>query len=264
MRSGIAEVNGARLYYELRGEGPPVVLIHGFTLDRRMWDGVVAALAPRFSVLAYDVRGQGGSDAPGGARYAHRDDLRALLDHLALGPAHVVGHSLGGHQALEFVLAYPDLARSYTGVCVSGLGGVAFPDDVRQAFAAISAAARHESIDAAKAIWRRVGWFTPALERADVARQLDAILADYSGWHWQNDNPTLPLDPPPSARLGEIAVPALILLGALDLPYNHVVAERLARGIPGARQVVVPAAGHMLPMEDPAATSAALSHFLGC
>ena len=79
MQSDVVRVPGAELWVELTGKGPPVVLIHGFTLDARMWGGVVAALSPEHSVLSYDVRGFGRSSMPA-EPYAHRDDLRALLD----------------------------------------------------------------------------------------------------------------------------------------------------------------------------------------
>jgi pimeloyl-ACP methyl ester carboxylesterase len=153
------------------------------------------------------------------------------------------------------------MVKSVTGVCLSGLSSVPFPSDVTSAFAAIGAAVKSEGIDAAKAIWKTVGWFTPALANTASRAALEAIVADYSGWHWLNKNPFVPLDPPPAARLAEIAKPVLTLLGDLDLPYNHEISDALARGIPGARAVVVPHAGHMLPMEDPRATTDALLSF---
>src|SRR5688500_13479244 len=106
---GIAEVNATRLVYETAGAGPPVVLIHGFTLDHRMWDDQMPAFAERHRVVRYDLRGFGASapfvpDEP----YTHADDLRALMTHLGIGRAAVVGLSMGGWAALEFVLTYPE------------------------------------------------------------------------------------------------------------------------------------------------------------
>lgn len=262
VRSGFVEVDGGRLYYELAGDGSPVALLHGFTLDARMWSGVADALARRYTVLAYDVRGFGRSSLPGSGAYSHREDLEALRLQLGLGPMHVVGHSIGGHQALEFALAYPEATRSVTGICASGLAGVPFPPEIQAAFGAMAEAAKTASVDAAKAIWARVGWFVSARQKPDVARALDEMLASYTGYHWLNRNPARPLEPAPAERLHELRLPSLFVVGELDLPYNHTVTDRLVAGIPGARRVVIRGAGHMAPMEDAAAVSDALLTFL--
>jgi pimeloyl-ACP methyl ester carboxylesterase len=235
-------------------------LIHGFTLDARIWEGVVARLSSGHTVVSYDVRGFGRSTLPT-EPYAHRDDLLALLDAQGLGRVHVVGHSVGAHQALEFALAYPDRVDRLALVAPAALGGVAFPPDIAAAFAAIDKAAKQDGVEAAKAIWRDVGWFSPARERPDLAAALDEILKSYSGWHWLNRNPAVPLDPPPAARLAEVRAPTLAIVGARDLPYDHEIAEKLAEQIPNARKLVLPDVGHMVPMEAPQALSAALIRF---
>jgi len=260
MQSDVVRVPGAELWVELTGKGPPVVLIHGFTLDARMWGGVVAALSPEHSVLSYDVRGFGRSSMPA-EPYAHRDDLRALLDAKRLDRVHVVGHSVGAHQALEFALSYPERVESLALLDLSALGGFAFPPDIAAAFGAIDKAAKAQGVDAAKAIWRDVSWFAPARERPDVAAALDAMLASYSGWHWLNKNPALPLDPPAVTRLREVRARTLVVVGERSLPYNHEIAERLTSEIPNATKVVLARVGHMMPMEEPDAVSAALLRF---
>ena len=102
-----ATINGTRLYFEIAGSGQPLVLIHGFTLDLRMWDDQFERLTREFQVIRYDMRGFGQSAPPTGERYAHADDLRDLLDHLRVDKAHLVGLSKGGAIALDFTLAYP-------------------------------------------------------------------------------------------------------------------------------------------------------------
>jgi 3-oxoadipate enol-lactonase len=262
-RADFADVNGTRLFYEVSGAGPAVVLIHGFTLDHRMWREVVPSLAQHYTVLAYDVRGFGRSAPPVVSEpYQHRDDLRALLDQLTIERAHLIGHSVGGNQAMEFALTYPERARSWTGVCVSGSSVVPFSADLQALFAELGAAAAGGGVSAAKAVWRRAGWFAPAHTLPEVSAWLDEIVADYSGWHWQNKNPFVALDPPAGARLNELRLPALIVSGELDLPYNHEVASALHAGIVGAEQRVIAGAGHMAPMETPAALSQALLDFL--
>src|SRR5437588_135834 len=108
-RAGFADVSGTRLYYEVAGAGRPLVLIHGFSLDSRLWDDQFAAFTRRHLVLRYDLRGFGRSAPPGGEPYAHADDLRALLEHLGVGPVVLLGLSLGGGIAIDFALEHLDL-----------------------------------------------------------------------------------------------------------------------------------------------------------
>src|SRR5262245_48758389 len=103
---GFAPVAGTRLFYEVKGAGPAVVLIHGGQLDSRMWDDQFDALAKGFTVIRYDVRGYGGSFQPD-RPYSDADDLAGLLDYLETQKVHVVGLSLGGRIAVDFAVAHP-------------------------------------------------------------------------------------------------------------------------------------------------------------
>jgi pimeloyl-ACP methyl ester carboxylesterase len=259
VESGFADVNGTRLHYEMSGEGPPMLLLHGFTLDRRMWRPQVEGLSSRFRVVAYDARGFGRSAMPVvGAPHRHCDDAAALCEHLRLGAVIAVGHSIGAHQLLELAIARPDLVRAYASLNGSGLASVPFPQDVLAMFGAIRAAVKSDGIDAAKRIWSRAEWFAAPRERPEVAGALDAMLAEYSGWHWQNDNPATGLAPPAAERLAEVRVPALVVHGERDLAYNDAVARALAEGIRGATMLRLPRAGHMANLEEPAAVNEAL------
>ena len=93
-QSGFAEVNGTRIYYEVAGSGHPLVLIHGFTLDARMWDDQFETFAQYCQVIRYDMRGFGKSAFPvPGESYTHADDLKALLEHLGIAHAYVLDRS---------------------------------------------------------------------------------------------------------------------------------------------------------------------------
>ena len=142
---------------------------------------------------------------------------------------------------------------------MSGLAGIAFPEDLLAMFAAVRRAAREDGIDAAKRIWADAGWFAPAREHAEVARELDAMLADYSGWHWTNDNPSKSLVPPAVDRLGELQVPVGVVTGGRDLAYNEAVGRTLLERIPGAAAFALPNAGHMAPLEEPDAVTRAIA-----
>ncbi|MGH3125530.1 MAG: alpha/beta fold hydrolase, partial [Streptosporangiaceae bacterium] len=110
--TAVLERPGARLMYEVAGDGPAVVLIHGFGLDMRMWDPQVGPLADRFRVVRYDCRGFGASGPFDPAvPYTHAGDLVALLDHLDIGEAVLAGLSFGGRVALQAALADPARVR---------------------------------------------------------------------------------------------------------------------------------------------------------
>jgi 3-oxoadipate enol-lactonase len=105
---GIAEVNGTSLYYEIVGSGHPLVLIHGFGLDTRMWDDQFEAFAQHYRVVRYDMRGYGKTAPPADEGYSHTDDLKALLEYLRIDRAHILGQSRGGAVAIDFALAHPE------------------------------------------------------------------------------------------------------------------------------------------------------------
>lgn len=110
------DVNGIRLAYDRRGKGTPMVLLHGFPLDHHLWDGVVPLLEDQFDLIVPDLRGFGGSSTVD-SFYSMEDyasDVAALLDHLGIPKAAIVGHSMGGYVALAFARLFPDR--------VSGLG----------------------------------------------------------------------------------------------------------------------------------------------
>src|SRR5947209_20150411 len=101
--TGYIETNGTKLYYEVMGEGHPLVLIHGGYMDRRMWDDQFAAFAEQYQVIRYDVRGFGKTELPQ-VPYADRQDLYDLLQALGVTKTYLLGLSLGGEVAIDFTL----------------------------------------------------------------------------------------------------------------------------------------------------------------
>jgi haloacetate dehalogenase len=113
-----AEVNGQTIAYSVGGEGPPVLLLHGFPQTRMMWHDVAPRLAEHFTVVAADLRGYGDSSKPDGTepyRFAHMAaDQRALMQHLGFDRFHLVGHDRGGRTAHRLALEAPDAVQSLT------------------------------------------------------------------------------------------------------------------------------------------------------
>lgn len=261
IETGFAAVNGTRLYYETAGSGPPLVLIHGHTLDTRMWDDQFAPFAAQYRVIRYDLRGYGRSDLPSAEPYDPAADLHALLALLNAPSAHIIGLSMGGGVAIDYALAYPEATLSLIAVD-SALGGHRFSEEFLATLALPTQVAADAGVAAAREIWLEDPLFVPARRNPDVASRLEAIIEAYSGWHWQNRNPARTPGGPAAQRLGTISAPALVVLGVLDVPDFHRIAETLAREIPAARQATLPKAGHMSNMEAPDAFNQVVLDFL--
>lgn len=254
-RQGFAKVNGARLYYEVAGEGRPLVLLHGFSLDTRMWDDQFEPLARQFQVIRYDLRGFGRSSLSTG-EYIHADDLRALLDSLGIVRGAICGFSMGGGIAIDFALMYPQYVSGLIAVD-STLGGF-------RGTANWNVGAREYGVEVGRKNWLAHPIFQQAMQRPALAARLSEMINAYSGWHWLNHDPGRGAVPPAAERLNEIAAPTLIIVGERDLPDFHAIAERLHTMImiPGSRREVIPGAGHMVSMEAPAAVNTGLTNFV--
>src|SRR5512142_2414577 len=108
IRSGFADVNGARLYYEEAGQGFPLVMVHAGIADHSMWDDQFAYFAPKYRVIRFDMRGFGQSPAVSGP-YAPRDDLAGLLNHLQVERAFLIGCSMGGSMCIDFTCEHQNM-----------------------------------------------------------------------------------------------------------------------------------------------------------
>lgn len=259
-RSGLAPSGDTALYYEITGTGDPIVLVHGFALDRRMWDGQIESLSRDHTVVRYDLRGFGKS-APGSSPYTHADDLAALLDHLGLDRVTVTGLSLGGGAAINFAMTRPDRVRALIAVDPS-LGGFRTTPAFTAARASIPRTAAESGVSEARARWLALPMFQPALANAASRESLQRIVGDYSGWHWLHADHGRPFDPPAITRLGDIRAPTLVIIGELDTPDFHEIASTVARGIPGATKVILPGVGHMANMENAEAFNQLVLDFL--
>ncbi len=255
------DVNGTSLYCEVAGSGPAVVLLHGFTLNTRMWDEQFMPLAQQFQVIRYDLRGFGRSAVPTGEPYSHVDDLRALLDRLEIGQASLVGLSKGGVVALDCALTDPARVRALV-LIDKVLGDFPWSAEGSARDALVWQRAREGGIPAAKESWLTHPIFAPALRQPAVAARLKQILDDYSGWHFVNANPERSLEPPAAQRLVELKAPVLALVGELDVPDFRAITEVVVRDVPSTRKIIVPGVGHMANMEAPDLVLHLISDFL--
>ncbi len=253
--------DGGKLVFDETGEGRAVVLVHGFTLDHRMWDDQLPALAG-YRVIRPDMRGFGQSSWPEGTAYPHRADLLALLDHCGVDQAHLVGLSMGGAISLDFAVGHPERVRSLT-LIDSDVPGFPPPPPPPPGTPPPMPMAPPEGADPLE--WFLDGWLkgpliAPSLSRRGGAR-LERIIRDYRGSHLQR--PGRMVFPQPAAYevLDSIRVPTLVMIGEDDVSLFPR-AEALATRIPGARKVVIGGAAHMANMDQPELVNAALVEFL--
>jgi 3-oxoadipate enol-lactonase len=258
-RTGIAEVNGTRLYYETAGTGPHVVLLHGGNLDSRMWDDQMPFLAKSFTVTRYDIRPYGRS-ASVEKGFSSVDDLVALMDVLDIKRASLVGLSLGGRIAIDFALTHPDRVDK---LVVMGPGLTGFPFNQKdEAVQAMIARAKEGDARGAMELWLQHPMMAPAMARPALAARIRPIAMD-NARIWTNlaVGERVP-NPPAIKRLGEIRAPTLLIVGERDVPDIQQIVKLLAAGVRGARTEVVPGAAHMPNMEDPALVNRLLGEFL--
>lgn len=254
-------VGDVEIAVDVRGDGPPVLFIHGFPFDRTMWRNQLAALRP-VRRIAPDLRGAGGSTAPADgysvARYA--DDLIGLLDQLETGPVVVCGLSLGGYIAFELMRRYADRVRALVLVNTK-----AEPDTAAQKLGR-DQLAQVASADGVEAVLDRL--LPKLLAPATVAEQPELVkevremgrrwpVASLVGAiHALRDR----VDSTPV--LATINVPTLVVAGAEDQIAPPKVMKAMAQAIPGARFAEIPAAGHLAPLEQPLATTRVMADFL--
>jgi pimeloyl-ACP methyl ester carboxylesterase len=262
--------NEIETYYESHGEGPPLVLVHGAWVDRRTWDPQVEALSEGYRVIAYDLRGHGRTGPSAERNYTIEllaADLRALVEALGLERPAVCGLSLGGMVAQLYAVRYDELsALVLADTAVSTrltrwdrLQRLLFPRWSMTGTVRLLGPGRY--VDWAfrlARLTRGADWFgrDPAV-RAYVRETMsafdtttfNAVLDAIYGFR--------------RTDLAAVDVPTLLLIGVFE---SRSVLEHAAyaeRTIPDARSVVIPDAGHVANLENPAAFTAALRAFLG-
>ena len=245
--------NGVDLYYEAHGDGPALLLTHGYSSSSHMWEGQVAPFSKQYRLITWDMRGHGQTESPSDPdRYSTEAtvaDMRALLASLGVSRAVIGGLSLGGYMSLAFYLAHPEMVEALI-VCDSGPG--------------------YRNAEA------RGAWNQRANERAGSleARGLEALggrsreVRDALGQHKSAQglaHAARGMLAQQDARvidgLASIRVPTLVIVGDQDTPFLAP-CEYMAKKIPGARLEVIAGAGHASNLDQPEAFDRALLRFL--
>jgi pimeloyl-ACP methyl ester carboxylesterase len=255
----LVRANGLEIAYNRVGDGPPLIFVHGAAEDGRVWQPQLAALSDEFTVVAWDEPGAGrSSDVPADFALAdYADCLSALIDALALGPAHVAGLSWGGTVVQELYRRRPELAATLILVDTYAGWKGSLPEaevntrveGVRQLLAA--RAVEFDPTLPGLFSGDPPAEFVPLLEEmaADVRPQSLRVQLFLMAETDQRD------------LLPTIAVPTLLIWGELDTRSPLSVARRFEQAIPNAKLVLIPDAGHVSNLEQPERFNEAVREF---
>lgn len=268
VRAETVAVNGARLYVERQGEGHPLVLLHAGIADRRQWDDQMAAFASSYTVVRYDHRGWGRSDAPAGP-VAFHEDLYGVLLALGVERAHILGISMGGTFAIDFALTHPEMVSSLI-LVDAWISGFSPPTSEAEQtiWAEFRAALAEGQLDRANELetnLKLVGIYrTPDMVAPETLERLRALHRPAFDRMAEREEmrPWVKTEPLATERLHEIGAPTLVVYGDLDVPAVPLNAERLGREIRGAQVVSMRGTAHVPNMEQPSAFNRIVLDFL--
>src|SRR6204780_2646232 len=243
--------DGVKIYYEVHGSGPVLLLTHGYSSTSAMWQGQVAALSKHHKLVLWDMRGHGLSDYPDDpASYSEAltvADMAALLDEVGATSAIVGGLSLGGYMSLAFHRAHPERVRA---LLIIDTGPGFKKDDARDAWNTRAHATADRFEREGLAVLQ-----SASRERSSVShRDASGLARAARGMLTQRDAAVM-------LSLPDIKVPSLIVVGADDTPFLAA-SDYMAAKIPGAAKVVIPAAGHAVNIDQPQAFVDAVLPFL--
>ena len=248
---------GCRLRYERRGDGEPIVFVHGYGLDHRLWQ-------PQFErldgdLVRYDCRGFGSSTGSLEGDYRHGADLVALMDHLGIERATLFGMSMGGQVVLETAVLNPERVARLV-LVDPFLADFDFSEAWRGMWDALAQLAETRGLASARETWREGMLYRMDERYPRAAEALRRMMDDWSGWHLGQPEhyPYRSI----SHRLGELTMPALLTVGELDLPDFHAIADRIEARLPGVERALIPGAGHVPNLETPEAFHRVVEPFL--
>jgi pimeloyl-ACP methyl ester carboxylesterase len=245
-QTGSVVVNGVTLHYDVAGTGPPLVMIHGWAVNRHYWDDDVARFSPHHTVIRYDRRGYGRSTGDPDLT-ADAVDLAGLLDSLGFERAAIMGHSQGTTVALTFALRYPERVDALVLVGpgpVTGFPVAPNPGD-GSPIPFLAKIARTHGMDSVRAMMsaRVVQRFGD--DPSGLGRRALSMVASYRGGDIVDPpEPSNLASPPRAEELPTVQAATLIVTGEQEKPFIQVVARVMAYKIPGATWVVIPGGGH--------------------
>jgi 3-oxoadipate enol-lactonase len=257
--SGHLDVGSGKIYYEECGAGANILLLHDGLLHSATWDAVWEPLCRKYHVARYDRRGYGRSDLPK-SPFSPTEDLLALLAHLKMPQAILVGNSSGSALAIDFALARPAMVEGLLliGPVVNGMEvSPAFIERGNKNNAPLASG----DIKAAAENWSKDPYIIG--ERHDAARKklYDTLVENPQNLKYTGEF-QIANSPQASSRLAEIHVPTIIVVGELDISDVHAHAGAIEEAIPGAQRDIIINSGHLVQLEQPEIVLEKLTRFV--
>lgn len=253
------------MYFETRGRGEALLLLHAGVADSGMWDNQVEEFSTTHSVITCDLRGFGQSQMSSG-QFAHHGDVAALLDYLGVEKASVIGASFGGRVALDLALAYPEVVSALV-LAAPALGGYKFDSaEMLEFFAAEEEALARGDLVAATELNLRM-WVdgfrrNPGGAGSVIRERVREMQMKIFSQPQPADVTEKELEPPAIVRLSSIVIPTLVVVGDKDVAEFQTISKLVARGVQHGRLAVMPGTAHLTNMEKPAEFNRLVRDFL--
>jgi pimeloyl-ACP methyl ester carboxylesterase len=265
-RAEFLNVGTAKIYYETAGTGMPLVMIHAGVADSRQWNNEFAFFSQTHQVLRYDMRGYGKSE-PVEGEFSHLSDFDSILDALGIDePLVLMGCSMGGSLAMDFALSHPAKARAIimVGSAPSGLElDVPTPAKFADAEKAFEAGDLDLVAEIETQIWFDGSGRTPEQVNPEMRKLLYEMNRLALIHEVKQLGKRLPnTETPAAARLQDLDIPVLIVVGSHDTPYIRAAAEYMEENIKSAQKVVIEDAAHLPNMDQPHEFQGIVADFL--
>jgi len=257
--SGYLDVGDSKIYYESRGSGPAIVLLHDGLLSAVTWDEVWTPLASRNQVIRYDRRGYGRSELPTKS-YSSTEDLRKLMTHLKVEHAVIVGSSSGGALAIDFAIAYPQMID---GLFLIGpvLHGLPYTASFLERGARNNEPMQRDDIRAVAKNWSEDRFLLAGPNEGARRKIYEQLVANSEKLKFDNHFEQS-LSPPASKRLSEVKALTLILVGEADIADVRAHCAAIHGGIRESTEEVMKNAGHLIQLERPREVAQRIQDFV--
>jgi 3-oxoadipate enol-lactonase len=253
LKTGYLEIGKAKIYYEEKGTGTPLIMIHGGFIDRRMWDDQFEYFSKDYRVIRYDVRNHGLTTSDSDT-YTNYDDLNKIMEKLKIDKAIVMGLSMGGLITIDFAIAHPEKVLAIIPVSTGVSGNTKKDEGWKEFDRNLNDAFAKDDLELAAEYMLRA--WTDGPKR--TPEQMDKTIRDYvklmlmdTFKKWDSRLMLQRLNPPAIGRLSEIKVPVLTIYGDIDMPGIIDLADKIEKEIPGSKKYAIKNAAHMNNMEFP-------------